>query len=212
MHRFAHDVVPTKRKGNIADAAAYFGAHQVLLDPFGGADEINRVIVVLVNSRGHGQHVRIKNDILGRKSGVQDENAIGTLTHLDLSLEGIRLALIIESHHHDRRAVAPHQARLFAELLFAFLERDRVHDALALQALQPRLEHRPLRAVDHDGHFGDVGLRAHQVEEMRHGLLGVEQAFVHVDVEDVRAAVDLLLGDGQRGVEIARFDQLRELR
>ena len=74
---------------------------------------------------------------------------------------------------------------------------------LPCSALQARLEDRPLRAVDHDRHAGDVGLGGDEVEELRHHLLGVEQPFVHVDVEDVGAAVDLLPGDGQRRLEIA---------
>ena len=44
------------------------------------------------------------------------------------------LALLVERHHHQRRAVLLHNACLLPELLFALLERDGVHDALALQA------------------------------------------------------------------------------
>ena len=49
-----------------------------------------------------------------------------------------------------------------------------------------------LELVDHDRHAGDVGLGGDQVEERRHRLLAVEQALVHVDVDDLRAVLDLL--------------------
>ena len=62
------------------------------------------------------------------------------------------------------------------------------------------------------GTRGDVRLGGDEVEELGHHLLGVEQPLVHVDVEDVRAAVDLLLRDGERRLEIAALIELRELR
>jgi hypothetical protein len=49
-----------------------------------------------------------------------------------------------------------------------------------------------LRGVDHDRHAGDVRLRGDQVEEGDHRLDGVEHALVHVDVDDLRAVLDLL--------------------
>ena len=88
--------------------------------------------------------------------------------------------------------------RLVQEVGLAFLEADRVDDALALDALQPGLEHRPLRAVDHHRHARDLGLGRDVVEERGHRLLGVEHALVHVDVDDVGAAADLLDRDLHR--------------
>ena len=51
-----------------------------------------------------------------------------------------------------------HLARMREERLLAFLEADRVHDALALDALEAGLDDRPLRRVDHHRHARDVGL------------------------------------------------------
>ena len=45
------------------------------------------------------------------------------------------------------------------------------------------------------GSARDLGLGRDQVEERRHRLLGVEQALVHVHVEDVGAAAHLLERD-----------------
>ena len=79
-------------------------------------------------------------------------------------------------------------------------------------AFQPGLDHAPFRAVDHDRHAGDVGLGGDQLQEGVHRLLGVEQALVHVDVDDLRAVLDLLARDLDRGGIVAGQDQLLEAR
>ena len=129
-----------------------------------------------------------------------------------LALERVRLAALVERHHDHRRAIAPHQLRLFEELRLAFLERNRVHDAFALHALQPGLDHRPLRRVDHHRHLRDVRLGGDEVDELRHRRDAIEHPFVHVDVDDLRAVLDLLLRDRERFLVLPAEDQLRELR
>ena len=87
------------------------------------------------------------------------------------------------------------------EDLLAFLERDRVDDALALDVLQPGLEHFPARAVDHDRQPRDLGLGCEQVEEARHRRCAVEQVGVHVHVEQVGATAHLVERDVDRGAK-----------
>ena len=48
------------------------------------------------------------------------------------------------------------------------------------------------------------GSAGDQVQELRHRRFAVEQAFVHVDVDDVGAAFDLLAGDGDGFFVLAR--------
>src|SRR4029077_7137435 len=87
---------------------------------------------------------------------------------------------------------------------------DRVADAFALQALEPGLEDRPLRAVDYDRKEGDLGLGFDQVEEADHRLLRVEEVGVHVHVQEVGAAPDLVERHLHRPPEVARLDQAAE--
>ena len=61
------------------------------------------------------------------------------------------------------------------------------------------------------GTRADVRLGGDQVEEPRHRRLAVEQALVHVDVDDVGAGLDLLAGDGDGLLEVAGQDQPGEL-
>ena len=50
------------------------------------------------------------------------------------------------------------------------------------------------------------------MEEFHHRLLGIEQALVHVDVDDLRAVLDLVARDRERGWKIPGRDQLAEFR
>src|SRR3989440_5556564 len=54
-------------------------------------------------------------------------------------------------------------------------------------------------------------LPIYQVQEARHGRFGIDHSFVHVDVEKVRAAGNLVPRHGQRAFEIVRQDQFRKL-
>jgi hypothetical protein len=123
---------------------------------------------------------------------------------------GVGLALFVEGHHHGGRAVPAQQPGLLAKGVFALLHADRVDDGLALHAAQAGLDHAPLRRVDHDRHPRDVGLAGDQVQETHHGGLAVEHGLVHVDVDDLRAVLDLLACHGQCLFEFAIQDHPRE--
>ena len=147
-----------------------------------------------------------------READFVDQQVIGARADLDLAFQVSAWPCFVEGHHHHGRAVTLHLARLLEERGFAFLERDRVDDGLALHALQAGFDHAPLRRVDHHRHARDVGFGGDQVQELRHRRFGVEQALVHVDVDDLRAVLDLLARDLQRLVVAVFLDQLPELR
>ena len=130
--------------------------------------KVEGVVVVLLDARGDGQDVGVEDDVLGREADLLGEDAVGALGDLDLALGGDRLALLVEGHDDDGGAVAADQAGLRAEDLLAFLEADRVDDALALHALEAGFEHATIRAVDHDRQPRDVGLGGDQVQEGGH--------------------------------------------
>src|SRR3546814_8582643 len=60
-------------------------------------------------------------------------------------------------------------------------------------------------------HAGDVRLGGDQLEKGGHGVNRVEQAFVHVDVDYLRAVLHLLARDFDGGGIVAGHDQLLEL-
>ena len=82
--------------------------------------------------------------------------------------------------------------------------RDRVDDRLALDALQPGLDHVHLEESIITGTRAMSGSAAIRLRKVDHRLLGIEQALVHVDVDDLRAVLDLLARDVERGGVVAR--------
>ncbi len=164
VHGFADLVVAAEAERDVRDAAADLGVRQVGLDPARGVDEVDRVVVVLLHAGGDGEDVGVEDDVFGREADLVDEDSVGALADADLFFVGRGLALFVEGHHDDCRAVFQHRCGVLAELLFAFFQRDRVDDALALQALQTCLDDLPFRGVHHEGHLGDLGFAGQQLQ------------------------------------------------
>ena len=160
-------------------------------------DEGDAVAVVLLDAGRDREDVGIEDDVLGRKADLLGQQLVGALADRDLALERVGLALLVERHHDDRGAIGAHQPRLSQERLLAFLHRDRIDDRLALHAFEAGLDHREFRGIDHHRHARDVGLGGDEVEELDHRALRVDQALVHVDVDDLRAVGDLIARDLQ---------------
>jgi hypothetical protein len=153
---------------------------------------------VLLDAGGDGEDVGVEDDVLGREADLVDQQPVGALADLDLALVGVGLALLVEGHHHRRRAVAAHQrglARNSASPSFIEIE---------LTMPLPWMHFRPASitlhfdAVDHDRHARDLGLAGDQLQEALHRRGAVEHRLVHVDVDDLRAVLDLLAGHRQR--------------
>ena len=140
------------------------------------------------------------------------QDVVSAARNRGLALERVGLAPLVKPHHHDGCAVAAHDAGLANELRLAFLEGDRIHHRLALQTFEPGYQHRELRGVDHHRHTRDVRLSHQQVEKRHHSGLRVEQAFVHVDVDDLGTVLDLIARDRERPGKIAGLDQLAKAR
>ena len=191
MHGLAHGLVAAEGERQVRHAARDVHVRQLRLDLARRLDEGDAVGVVLLDAGGDGEDVGVEDDVLGRKADLLGQQLVGALADRHLARDGVGLALLVERHHHHGGAVAQHLPGVVEEGVLALLHADGVDDRLALHALEARLDHAPLGAVDHHGHAGDVGLGGDQVEERHHRLLGIEQALVHVDVEDLRAVLDL---------------------
>ena len=174
-------------------------------------DEGDAIAVVLLDPGRDRENIGVEDDVFGRKAGFLREQLIGARADRDLALERVGLALFVERHHHHRRAIGAHEPRLAQEFLLAFLHRDRVDDRLALHAFEPGLDHRELRRIDHHRHAGDVGLGGDEVEELDHRGFRIDEALVHVDVDDLRAVRDLVARDDERAGIVAGGDELAEL-
>jgi hypothetical protein len=131
----AHGLVAAERERDIAHSAAHVREREALLQFAARFDEIDGVTVVLLDPGRDGENIGVEDDVLGREAELFCQNLIGPLANGDLALRGVGLALFVEGHHDHGRAVTPHGLRMFDERRFAFLERDRIHHALALRAL-----------------------------------------------------------------------------
>jgi hypothetical protein len=182
-----------------------------LLDEPRRLDEVHRVVVMLFDAGGDGEDVGVEDDVLGRHADLLGQQLVRPLADAHLVVDFDRLALFVERHHDGRGAVLAAQSGAAQELRLAVLHADRVDDALALRRLEPRFEHRPLAGVDHHRHGRDVCFSRNQAEKLRHHRLAVEQRLVHVHVDDVSAALDLLDGDLNGFFELFVLDELGEL-
>ena len=210
VHGPAHRLAGAEREGDVAHAAGDLHVGKELLDLPGGLDEAHGVAVVLLDAGADGQDVGVEDDVLRRHPHPLGQQVVRPARDADLVLDGDGLARFVEHHHHAGGAVASDQPGVAQELLLALLEADRVDDRLALHALQARFEDRPLGAVDHHGHAGDVRLGGHQVQQVRHDRLAVDQPVVDVHVDDVGPVFDLLPGDAKGLLEVPVADQARK--
>ena len=84
---------------------------------------------MLLEAGRDGEDVRVEDDVVRVEAASLGQQPVGALADLDLAASGVRLALLVERHHDDRRAVAADDPRLAQELVLAFLQADRVDDA-----------------------------------------------------------------------------------
>ena len=202
VHRLAHGVVSPKRKRNVAYTAAHARAWKIFFNPARRLDEIDRIVTMLLQTSCDSQDVWVENDIVRRETGALSQEFVSPRADVDLALECIGLALLIESHHDDGRAISPNESRLPKKFFLAIFQANRIDDRFALNAFQTRFDDAPLRAVDHKRDARDFRFASNQIQEARHCRLRIDHPFVHVHVENVRAALHLLTGHGQRAIEI----------
>ncbi len=212
MHGLAHRLVAAERERQVRDAAGDMGVRQVLADPARRLDEIDAVIVVLLEPGRDREDIGVEDDVFRREVELVDQDVVGALADLGLARERIGLADLVERHHHHGGAMTPRDLGLVDEFLLAFLHRDRIHHRLALNAFQAGLDHVEFRGIDHHRHTGDIRLGGDEVEERHHRRFGIQQALVHVDVDDLGAVLDLVARHLQGGGVVARGDQFTESR
>ena len=210
VHRLAHAVVAAKRERNVAHPARHERAGEVFLNPLRRADKVHGVVRVFLEPRRHRENVRVEDDVLRFETHLVNQNPVSALANFNAALEAVGLTAFVEGHHHGGGPVAPDEPRLLLENLFAFFEADGIHHALALHALQTGLEHRKLRRVDHDRHTGDVRLAGDEVQKRDHRRLAVQHPLVHVDVDNLRATLDLTARDAQSFVVLVVQDEAGE--
>ena len=210
VHRLADRLVAAEGEGDVADAPRHLHQRHRLFDPAGRLDEVQGIAIVFLDPGGHREDVGVEDDVFGEKPGLFGEQVVGPLADRHATFDVGGLPLFIEGHDDHGGAVAADRPRVPQECLLPFLEADRVDDALALDALEPRLEYLESGAVNHHGHAGDVGLAGEEREELRHHGGAVEHPLIDVDVDDVGAVLHLLPGNADGLLVAFLLDQAGE--
>ena len=180
---------------------------------------------------GHGTYAvavridAIDDEMAALFDGLEDYPLVSEETHSELELEAQQEAweswaesdfsravetAFGEDLDFPDRTIATHFTCAFSERLFSVLHRNRIDHTLALDRLESRLDDCPFGGVDHYGNPGDIGLGREQVEEACHRRLGVEEALVHVHVDDLGATLNLLERYLDRRFVVILLDQARE--
>ena len=180
MHRLPYRRVPAKGERNIAQPATRFTSWHCFFDLTNRLNKLHRIVVVLLNTRGHRQNIRVKNNILRRQARFLRQELISSSANGYLSLCICRLPLLIKSHDNDRRTIPANFSCLLQKYFLTLLKADRVHDRFALNTLQPSLNYRPLRAVQNKGNARDFWLTSDEMEEARHACLPVQKSLVEI--------------------------------
>ena len=210
VHGLADRLVAAEREGQVRHAARDVDAGHPGRDLARGLDEGKAVTVMLLDAGGDGEDVGVEDDVLRLEPGLFGQELEGATGNLDLALPGVGLAVLVEGHDDDGRTIGAAEPRLLQERFLALLHGDGVDDRLALHAFQPGLDDLPFGGIDHHRYARDVGFGGDEVEELDHRLLRIDQALVHVDVDDLGSVLDLVAGDVEGGGEIAGRDQLAE--
>ena len=90
VDRLAHDVVAAERKRQIADPAADFHPGHRCLDDPRRLDEVDGVVVVLFETGGDRQDVRIEDDVERVESSPIHQQAVGPLADVHLARDACR--------------------------------------------------------------------------------------------------------------------------
>ena len=211
MHGLADIVVATQGETQVADASADVGSGKVALNPSSRLDEVHGIVVVLFHARSDGQHIGVEDDVQRIHPYLFGQYLVGTLGNFDAALITGGLPFLIEAHHHHGSTIALHILGVTDEHFLAFLQRDAVHDALALDAFQSGHDNLPFRRVEHHGHTGYLRLGSYHVKEVHHLRLGVQKAVIHIDVDDKGAVFHLLAGNGHGFLVLLFLNQAKEL-
>ncbi len=112
VDRFADRVVAAERERDVADATAHQRVREAAPQRARRLHVGGAVAGVLLDPGPDGEDVRVVDDVLVVEPGLLHEDAMGASEDLHLALHAVRLAGLVEGHHHDRGAVAARQAGL----------------------------------------------------------------------------------------------------
>ena len=168
---------------------------KILTYPTGGANKVYRIIIMLVHTRSHCKHIRIKNDVMWVKADFVHQQTISTFAYLDSTFVSICLPPFVKSHHYCSSTILLHSAGMLKKRFFSFLQGNGIDNRLALHTFQSCNYHIPFGGVYHYGNTSDFRLGSYQVKEGCHFLFRIQQSVIHIYVNDLCTVFHLLAGN-----------------
>ena len=183
-----------------------FTLRDLLLDRFDPRDRLDRRRPPLLVAGRQRERQAVEDQQLGVEAVLLAAQVADPLGDLDLALGRLRHPDLVDRQRDQRRAVGERERHDAVELLAAGLEVDRVDDRAAGDLVERGRDHLGLGRVDLDRRgLGQRDLLRHQPHLfVLVGALGQRDA----QVEHVRAARDLVLGDLHEPVVVVGEQQL----
>ena len=119
VHGFPHRIISSKRKRNIRNSTAHRHIWKILANPPCCFYKINCISPMFLHSRSHRENIKVKNNILWRKTYLIHQDFIRAFRYLYSSLVIIGLAHFIEGHYNNCRTVSFYNFRLADKFLFS---------------------------------------------------------------------------------------------
>ena len=104
--------LPRNENDRLLTPPLIFTPGQRRLDDPRRLDVVDRVVVVLLEAGGDREDVRVEDDVGRIEAGLLGEQLVGALADLDLALDRVGLAGLVERHDDDAGAVALDDPRL----------------------------------------------------------------------------------------------------
>ena len=132
----------------------------------------------------------------GGKPSCLDQEVVGALADLGLAREGVGLALLVEGHDHHGGAMAPRDPCAswmnFSSPSFIEIE---LTTGLPCTHFRPASITANFEESTITGTRAMSGSAATRLRNVTIAASGIEQALVHVDVDDLGAVLDLVARD-----------------
>jgi len=149
MHRCSDRLISAKGETEIRHPAACVAKRIPRFQGPGGENEITGIGVMLFNSGGNRQDIRIEDDVLLPDACI-DKQGMAAFGYRHFPLIGGSLSLFIKEHHHHGMSVPGNLPGMPDEAFFAFLQADGVYNPPALHLAKGLFDYRPVGGVDHD--------------------------------------------------------------
>ena len=194
---------------DVGDAERREHAGHLLLDQADALDRLDRGRAPLLVAGGQRERERVEDQQLRVEPVLLADELVDPLRDLELALARLGHPDLVDRQRDQRRAVGEGDRRDAVELVAPGLEVDRVDDRAARDLVERLLDHLRLGRVDLDRRgLGERDLLGHEPHLLVLVLaLGQRDA----EVEHVRAALDLVLGDLDEAVVVVGEQQLLRL-